>query len=58
MPAAQLADQFRVDAPVIDAVIELASIVNQINYCQTGLSLEELGIQGLSREGGQRTSVI
>ncbi|GAH83172.1 unnamed protein product, partial [marine sediment metagenome] len=33
-----------------DAIIELASVINQTNYMEEGMSLEELGIAGLSKE--------
>jgi len=50
VPISELARKFNVATPVIDAVIELASVINQTNYREEGLSLEELGIADLSKE--------
>lgn len=50
VPIAKLARKFNVPTPLIDAIIELASVINQTNYIQEGMSLEELGIAGLSKE--------
>lgn len=50
VPLSRLARQFKVATPVIDGLIELASVVNQTNYWEEGMSLEELGIQGLTKE--------
>jgi len=50
VPIAQLARKFNVATPVIDAVIELASVINQTNYWEKGMSLEELGIGALGKE--------
>ena len=50
VPMAKLARQFGVPTPVIDAVIALGSVINQTDYLREGLSLEDLGLAGLSRE--------
>jgi opine dehydrogenase len=50
VPIAKLARKFNVSTPVIDSVIQLASVINQTDYCQEGTSLEELGIATLSKE--------
>ncbi|MFH0914295.1 MAG: NAD/NADP octopine/nopaline dehydrogenase family protein [Chloroflexota bacterium] len=50
VPISRLARQLQVPTPVIDGVIELASVVNQTNYWETGLSLEELGLQNLGQK--------
>jgi len=50
VPLAKLARKFNVSTPIIDAVIELASVINQTDYRKEGLSLEELGLADLSKE--------
>ncbi|GAI60830.1 unnamed protein product [marine sediment metagenome] len=50
VPIAKLGRHFNVVTPVIDAVIELASVINQTNYWKEGMSLEELGLATLSTE--------
>jgi len=50
VPVALLARQLDVATPIMNAVIELASLVNQTNYWEKGRSLEQLGIGGLGRE--------
>jgi len=50
VPIRKLAHQFKVSIPVIDAVIEFASVINQTDYMKEGISLEELGIAGLGRD--------
>jgi opine dehydrogenase len=50
VPIAKLARKFNVATPVIDSVINLASVINQENYWKKGLSLEELGIADLSKD--------
>ena len=54
VPIAKLARKFNVATPLIDAVIELASVINQTDYREEGMSLEELGIADLSKEELQR----
>lgn len=49
VPVGLLARQLGIATPIIDAVIEIASIINQTNYWEKGRSLEELGIAGLDR---------
>jgi opine dehydrogenase len=47
---AHKARMFHVEAPVIDAIIELTFVVNEADYRREGRSLEALGIAGLSKE--------
>lgn len=47
---AKLAEKFGIDVPTIDAIIHLASVINDTDYFKEGRSLEELGIEGLTRE--------
>ena len=49
VPVGLLARQLGIATPIIDAVIEIASIINETNYWEKGRSLEELGIAGLDR---------
>lgn len=44
VPVSNLARKFNVKTPVIDSVIELASVVNQTDYRKEGISLNDLGI--------------
>lgn len=48
VPTAQLAHKLGITTPIIDAVIELASVVNQTDYRRQGRSLQELGIAALN----------
>ncbi|MCL0092775.1 NAD/NADP octopine/nopaline dehydrogenase family protein [Dehalococcoidia bacterium] len=50
VPTAQLAQKFNITIPIIDAIIELASVINQTDYRQQGRSLKELGIADLSKD--------
>jgi opine dehydrogenase len=50
VPIAKLARKLKVATPLIDSVIQFASVINQINYWEEGTSLEELGIEALSKE--------
>ena len=50
VPIRKLGHQLKVSTPLIDAVIEFASVINQTNYMKEGISLEELGVAGLDRE--------
>jgi len=49
VPVALLARKMRISTPTIDAIIHLASVINQTDYYSEGRSLEELGIAGLDR---------
>ena len=49
VPVALLARKLGISTPTIDAVIHLASVINQTDYYSEGRSLEELGIAGLDR---------
>jgi opine dehydrogenase len=50
VPIRKIAHQLDVSTPLIDAVIEFASVINQTDYMKEGLSLEELGIAGLTTD--------
>jgi opine dehydrogenase len=49
VPVALLARQLGIATPIINAAIDITSMVNQTNYWEKGRSLEELGIAGLDR---------
>jgi opine dehydrogenase len=49
VPVGLLARQLGIATPIINAVIEMASVINEVNYWEEGRSLEELGIAGLDR---------
>lgn len=50
IPIKKLAHQYNVPTPTLDAVIHFSSLINQTDYMEKGLSLEELGIAGLNRD--------
>jgi len=50
VPIKKLGQQFNVSTPLIDAVIEFASVINQTDYMKEGMSLEDMGIAGLSKD--------
>jgi opine dehydrogenase len=50
VPIAQLAYKFNVAIPIIDAVIELSSVINETDYRHQGRQLEELGIADLDKD--------
>jgi len=50
VPIVLIGRQFDVPTPIMDAVINIASVINETDYWQEGRSLEELGIAGLSRD--------
>jgi len=49
VPIQKLATQYGVSTPLINAVIELGSVINQTDYMKEGMSLEEIGISRLSQ---------
>ena len=49
VPIALLARKLGIAIPTIDAIIHLASVINQTDYRGEGRSLEELGIAGLDK---------
>ncbi|MFO7773171.1 MAG: NAD/NADP octopine/nopaline dehydrogenase family protein [Dehalococcoidia bacterium] len=51
VPVALLARKFGIPTPTIDAIVHLASVMNQTDYLKKGRSLEELGIAELGKEG-------
>jgi opine dehydrogenase len=50
VPLAYLGDVVGVPTPMSDALVELASKVNHVNYWKDGLTLERLGFAGLRHE--------
>ncbi len=50
VPIAKLGHKFNVSTPFIDAVIEFSSVINETNYMEQGMSLEELGIASLDKK--------
>ncbi|GAH82382.1 unnamed protein product, partial [marine sediment metagenome] len=46
VPTALLANKFNVPAPLLNAIIDLASALNGRDYRKEGTSLEELGVAG------------
>jgi opine dehydrogenase len=50
VPLAYLGDLLNVPTPVCDAMIELSSLANQVNYWHEGLTLSKLGLDGLKPE--------
>lgn len=50
VPIRKLAEAANVKTPVIDAVIALSSVINETDYMEEGVSLDDLGIAGLSME--------
>lgn len=50
VPVSKLANKFNVKTPVIDSVIEIASVINQADYRKEGVSLEKLGIADYNKE--------
>jgi opine dehydrogenase len=50
VPVAHLARKLGISTPTIDAVIHLASVINQTDYLKKGRTLEELGIAELGKE--------
>ena len=50
VPYASFARLAKVPTPTIDAVITIAGVVNQVDYRQTGRTLESLGLAGYSQE--------
>jgi opine dehydrogenase len=50
VPVSQLAQKFEIAVPIIDSVIDLASVINQTDYRKEGRSIEELGISTLNKK--------
>jgi opine dehydrogenase len=50
VPMIHLARLRNVPTPIIDGIITFASIANETDYMKTGLSLEDLGLAGMSNE--------
>ena len=51
VPIAKLGRKFNVPTPFIDAIIEFSSVINETNYLEQGMTLEELGIASLDKNG-------
>ena len=45
---ASLGDKLGIDTPIMDAIINIASVINGADYAREGLNLERLGLQDLS----------
>ncbi len=54
VPIKNLALAYGVATPLIDAVISLSSVINQTDYMKEGLTLEHLGIDGLTKDALNR----
>jgi opine dehydrogenase len=54
VPWIHLARAFGVPVPTMEALTHLASVVNEIDYLNEGLTLEGMGLAGLDREGMAR----
>jgi opine dehydrogenase len=50
VPVALLARKLGISTPTIDAVIHLASVINQTDYLEKGRTLEDLGIAELRKD--------
>jgi len=50
VPMSQLGRKLGVATPLMNALIEIATALNQEDYCQTGRTLESLGLAELSKE--------
>lgn len=50
VPVSELGRLLGIPTPVIDSIILLAGIVNGTDYFSTGITLEDLGLKGLSGE--------
>jgi opine dehydrogenase len=48
VPIASVGRMFNVKTPVIDSLIQLASVLNKRDYWETGRTVERLGIAGMS----------
>jgi opine dehydrogenase len=50
VPISALGDQLGVETPTIDVMIELASILLGRDFWREGVTLRELGLEGMSAE--------
>jgi len=50
LPMAEIGRLMEVKTPVIDALITLASVINQADYRSEGLTLERMGLAGITPE--------
>lgn len=50
VPMACLGRMLGIDTPIIDVLINLASLVNETDYWKTGWTLEKMGIDGMGLE--------
>jgi len=48
VPMSSLGDLLGVDTPTIDALIHIASVVNEVDYWEMGLKVEDLGLAGMT----------
>ena len=49
VPLASFGNLLRVDTPIIDSIINIASAINQTNYWNEGLTVEKMGLAGLNK---------
>jgi len=54
VPWIHLARASGVPVPTMEALTHLASVVNEIDYLNEGLTLERMGLAGLDRDGMAR----
>jgi len=48
VPMAALGDLYKIDTPLMDSLITLASLINEKNYWEEGLNLKKLGLANIS----------
>ena len=49
VPWCELASMVGVKVPMMRAIVELASVINNINYFETGRNLRRMGVNGMSK---------
>lgn len=50
VPISLIGKMLNVDTPILDSIINLACAAHNINYWETGRTIERLGLEGLTRE--------
>jgi opine dehydrogenase len=48
VPVASLGESLRIPTPTARALIHIASVVNQADYWREGITVEKMGLAGLS----------
>jgi opine dehydrogenase len=51
LPMAEIGRLMDVKTPVIDALVTLASVINQADYRSEGLTLDKMGLTGITAKG-------